>query len=50
MKTQELLKTEKAISLVKELFSKKLSEKLELTKVSSPLVILDGTGINDDLN
>ena len=50
MKLQEMLKTEKAISLVKDLFSQKLSSQLKLVKVSSPLVVLDGTGINDDLN
>ena len=50
MKQQELLKTEKAITLVKEIFSRELSKHLDLVKVSSPLVILDGTGINDDLN
>jgi aspartate--ammonia ligase len=50
MKFQEILKTEKAITLVKETFSVKLSQELNLTKVSSPLVVLDGTGINDDLN
>lgn len=46
----EILKTEKAISFVKETFTSELSKKLKLTLVSSPIVILDGTGINDDLN
>jgi aspartate--ammonia ligase len=50
MKYLELLKTEEAISFVKETFSKQLSEKLTLIRVSSPLAVLDGTGINDDLN
>ncbi|NJN42795.1 MAG: aspartate--ammonia ligase [Flammeovirgaceae bacterium] len=50
MKHLELLKTESAISLIKEKFSSELSRQLHLTKVSSPLVVLDGTGINDDLN
>ena len=50
MKYQEILKTEVAITLVKETFSKELSQKLNLVKVSSPIVVLDGTGINDDLN
>lgn len=49
MKT-EILKTEEAIALVKETFAKELSQKLHLTKVSSPLAVIDGTGINDDLN
>jgi len=50
MKSQEKLKTEKAIELVKDTFSKALKKQLNLTKVSSPIAILDGTGINDDLN
>lgn len=50
MKNQELLNTEKAITLVKDFFSDALSKQLNLVKVSCPLVVLDGTGINDDLN
>jgi len=42
--------TEKAIDLIKTSIPKLLSEKLNLFKLSCPLVILDGTGINDDLN
>ena len=42
--------TEKAIDLIKTSFPRILSEKLNLFKLSCPLVILDGTGINDDLN
>ena len=47
---KDLLKTEEAIAFVKESFTSSLSEKLKLHKVSSPLVVLDGTGINDDLS
>lgn len=47
---QEILKTEKAITLVKETFEGELSRQLKLVKVSSPIAVLDGTGINDDLN
>lgn len=47
---KELLKTEEAITMVKETFSKELLSRLELTRVSSPLAIPDGTGVNDDLN
>jgi len=47
---QEILKTEKAITLVKETFAGELSRQLSLVKVSSPIAVLDGTGINDDLN
>jgi len=42
--------TEKAIDLIKTSLPRTLSEKLNLFKLSCPLVILDGTGINDDLN
>lgn len=46
----DFLKTEQSISFVKETFEKHLSKQLDLTKISSPLMVLDGTGINDDLN
>ncbi len=49
MKT-EILRTEEAISLVKETFAGELARELQLVKVSSPIAVLDGTGINDDLN
>lgn len=42
--------TEKAIDLIKTKFPKMMSEKLNLFKVSCPLIIMDGTGINDDLS
>jgi aspartate--ammonia ligase len=42
--------TEKAIDFIKTFFPNALSEKLNLLKLSCPLVIVDGTGINDDLN
>jgi aspartate--ammonia ligase len=45
-----LLEKEKAISFVKETFSKHLQQELNIVPVSGPLVVLDGTGINDDLN
>jgi aspartate--ammonia ligase len=45
-----LVETEKAIKCVKECFEKELSEKLNLTKVSAPLLLESGTGINDNLN
>lgn len=46
----ELLKTEEAIGFVKDAFARELSRQLNLVKVSSPIAVLDGTGINDDLN
>lgn len=42
--------TEKAIDLIKTKFPVLMSEKLNLFKISCPLAIMDGTGINDDLN
>ena len=47
---REILKREQAITLIKDTFSNELAKQLNLVKVSSPLVVLDGTGINDDLN
>lgn len=47
---RNLLKREQAITFVKETFVNKLKQALNLIPVSSPLVVLDGTGINDDLN
>lgn len=47
---RNLLMTEQAITFVKETFSNKLRKALNLIPVSSPLIVLDGTGINDDLN
>lgn len=42
--------TEKAIDIIKTKFPKMMSERLNLFKVSCPLIIMDGTGINDDLS
>lgn len=42
--------TEDAIELVKSTFVKTLAQELDLKKVSAPVVVLTGTGINDDLN
>jgi aspartate--ammonia ligase len=44
------LKTEEAICFIKDSFSRSLAGNLNLIKVSAPLAVLDGTGINDDLN
>jgi aspartate--ammonia ligase len=41
---------ELAIAQLKEVFTKQLSEKLQLFKVEAPLIVEKGTGINDDLN
>lgn len=45
-----MLKTEVAITLVKETLKTQLISQLNLIPVSSPIAVLDGTGINDDLN
>jgi aspartate--ammonia ligase len=50
MQTISLLETEKAISFVKQTFAEELSRQLSLTPVSAPIVVMDGVGINDDLN
>lgn len=44
------LKTEEAICFIKDTFAKKLAHDLNLINVSAPIAVLDGTGINDDLN
>lgn len=45
-----LTKTEKAIKLAKDYFEQQLSAELKLRRVTAPLFVLKGTGINDDLN
>jgi len=47
---RNVLNTEQAITFVKQTFSGRLAGALNLIPVSSPLVVLDGTGVNDDLN
>lgn len=42
--------TEVAIKMIKGDFQKKLSEALGLRRVTAPLFVLSGTGLNDDLN
>ncbi|MCQ2115190.1 MAG: aspartate--ammonia ligase [Bacteroidales bacterium] len=42
--------TEKGIKAVKEMFQQNLSAQLALLRVTAPMVVLTGTGINDDLN
>jgi len=42
--------TEIAIKMIKKDFQKKLSEALGLRRVTAPLFVLSGTGLNDDLN
>lgn len=42
--------TEVAIQLIKDSFQKELARELNLRRVTAPLFVLSGTGINDDLN
>ena len=42
--------TERAIKIVKDLFEKELSGALRLSRVTSPIFVPSGSGINDDLN
>ncbi|MFA5421800.1 MAG: aspartate--ammonia ligase [Bacilli bacterium] len=45
-----LLETEKAIKFIKDEFERRLAEKLNLIRISSPLVVSKTSGINDYLN
>jgi aspartate--ammonia ligase len=45
-----LNQTEKAIKQLKDFFELQLSSELRLRRVTAPLFVLQGTGINDDLN
>ena len=42
--------TERAIKAVKDMFQQNLSAQLALLRVTAPMVVLSGQGINDDLN
>lgn len=42
--------TEVAIKMIKSEFQKRLSDALGLRRVTAPLFVLSGTGLNDDLN
>ena len=46
----DLPQTEKAIKLVKDFFESNLSSELCLRRVTAPLFVMKGTGVNDDLN
>ncbi len=46
----DVKQTEKAIKFVKDFFQENLSAELRLRRVTAPLFVLKGTGINDDLN
>jgi len=46
----DAMETEKAIKLIKDFFQTNLAEALNLRRVTAPLFVKSGTGINDDLN
>ena len=47
---ETLIETEVHIKKIKDFFEKKLSEALNLTRVSAPLFVKKSTGLNDNLN
>lgn len=42
--------TETAIKTIKDTFQRRLAEELNLRRVTAPLFVMSGTGLNDDLN
>ena len=46
----DLKATERAIKVIKDFFQENLSSELKLRRVTAPLFVQRGTGINDDLN
>jgi len=46
----DMRQTERGIKLIKEFFQQNLSTELRLRRVTAPLFVLQGLGINDDLN
>ena len=46
----DVKQTEKAIKLVKDTFQQNLSSELKLRRITAPLFVMKGTGINDDLS
>lgn len=45
-----LRETEKAIKFIKDRFQSNLAEALRLQRVSAPVFVRAGSGVNDDLN
>ncbi len=46
----ELKETQRAICLIKDFFQQEFAAELNLLRVSAPLFVMAGTGINDNLN
>ena len=46
----DLYRTQKAISFIKQTFQAIFAEKMKLRRVSAPLFVAEGSGLNDNLN
>ena len=46
----DVYKTQKAISFIKQTFQERLAATLNLKRVSAPLFVTEGSGLNDNLN
>jgi len=46
----DIWQTEQAIKFIKETFQTELSGELKLRRVTAPLIVKEGTGLNDNLN
>lgn len=46
----DMMQTEQGIKLIKDFFQQNLSTELRLRRVTAPLFVMKGLGINDDLN
>lgn len=46
----DAIESEKAIKLIKDFFQTNLADAMKLRRVTAPLFVKSGTGINDDLN
>lgn len=49
-KTLDFIQTEIAIKFIKDTFEKELAKNLNLVRVSAPLFVFAGSGLNDNLN
>ncbi len=47
---RDVYRTQKAISFIKRTFQDRLAEALNLKRVSAPLFVTEGSGLNDNLN
>ncbi|MFA6826508.1 MAG: aspartate--ammonia ligase, partial [Bacteroidales bacterium] len=46
----DIWQTEQAIKFIKETFQTELSGELKLRRITAPLLVSEGTGLNDNLN